>query len=344
MNCLQERSRKQVYSVLAKIITTIIVAAGFVFMLTLISGCDIQAQSSNTSNTSNTTIIISLLTTIVVSITGIIGVTSGVYQMRTLRDLERKSAKPTEGKEPTTTTGDISTRFILKAGEETNNELLGVERQRLELEKQKLQLEREQQNLGWQKEALAVVEVSPRAAILIAWIGVEQAIEYARNKLGLRDTDSGRQRSPSLIISTLKDKGLIDSDTAGILKDMQKLRNQVVHGQEKKEITYEAALDYVRQASKATKKLSSKEPDIVAVHLKMTDGAEATFQEWLTDPDKLKQYINVFSQLDSSIKPLQAIFVTRNGKQIVVDVSSGEEQNTQLDELLSYLKQEAFLR
>ena len=125
---------------------------------------------------------------------------------------------------------------------------------------------------------------------------------------------------------------------------MQKLRNQVVHGQADKEITYEAALDYVQQAILVTNKLSSKESDIVAVRLKMTDGTEATFQEWLTEPDKLKQYIDVFSQPNSSIKPLQAIFVMRNGRQIVVDVSTGAEQNIQLDELLSYLKQTAFLQ
>jgi hypothetical protein len=71
----------------------------------------------------------------------------------------------------------------------------------------------------------------------------------------------------------------------------------------------------------------------------MTHGPDPEFEEWLTDPDRLKHYnIDVFNQPSSSIQPLQAIFVQRNGKAIKVDVSDGTQNNLQLNELLSYLK------
>jgi hypothetical protein len=79
------------------------------------------------------------------------------------------------------------------------------------------------------------------------------------------------------------------------------------------------------------------ETDIVAIHLRMTHGPDHEFEEWLTDPDRLKHYIDVFNQPSSSIQPLQAIFVQRNGKALKADVSKGTQNNFQLDVLLSYL-------
>jgi hypothetical protein len=79
------------------------------------------------------------------------------------------------------------------------------------------------------------------------------------------------------------------------------------------------------------------ELEIVAIRLRMTHGDNPEFEEWLTDPDRLKHYIDVFNQPSSSIQPLQAIFVQRNGNEIKVDVSKGTQNNLQLDELLSYL-------
>jgi len=79
------------------------------------------------------------------------------------------------------------------------------------------------------------------------------------------------------------------------------------------------------------------ESKIVAIRLRMTHGDDPEFEEWLTEPDRLKHYIDVFNQPSSSIQPLSAIFVQRNGKEIKVDVSKGSQNNLQLDELLSYL-------
>ncbi|HJT57041.1 MAG TPA: hypothetical protein VJ761_11140, partial [Ktedonobacteraceae bacterium] len=79
------------------------------------------------------------------------------------------------------------------------------------------------------------------------------------------------------------------------------------------------------------------ESEIVAIRLRMTDGTEAMFQEWLTDPARLKHYINIFLQPSTSAKPVEVIFALKNGKSIIVDVSGDAQNNLQLDELLGYL-------
>ena len=79
------------------------------------------------------------------------------------------------------------------------------------------------------------------------------------------------------------------------------------------------------------------EPDIVAIRLQMTDRTEATFQEWLTHPTRLKHYIDIFLQPSPSAKPVQVAFALKNGSTIFVDVSEGAQNNLQLNEVLSYL-------
>jgi hypothetical protein len=81
--------------------------------------------------------------------------------------------------------------------------------------------------------------------------------------------------------------------------------------------------------------LPLSETDIVAIRLRMTQGPDHEFEEWLTDPDRLKVYIEAFKS--SSIKPLQVIFVQRNNKALPVDVLEGAQNNLPLDALLSYL-------
>lgn len=81
----------------------------------------------------------------------------------------------------------------------------------------------------------------------------------------------------------------------------------------------------------------TSESDIVAIRLRMTHGPDHEFEEWLTDPDRLKHYIDVFNEPSSLTQPLYAIFVQRNGKALKVDVSKGTQNNLQLNELLSYL-------
>lgn len=96
---------------------------------------------------------------------------------------------------------------------------------------------------------------------------------------------------------------------------------------------------WLKRHSTSSNRVSSlpSESEIVAIRLQMTDGTEAMFQEWLTDPVRLKHYIDIFLQPSTSAKPIQVIFALKNGKSIVVDVSEGTQNNLQLKELLSYL-------
>ncbi len=75
----------------------------------------------------------------------------------------------------------------------------------------------------------------------------------------------------------------------------------------------------------------------MAIRLLKTDGTQHKFDEWLTDPDRLKNYIDVFNQQSSSIKPLQVIFVLKNDGPVIVDMSEGTQNTLALDALLSYL-------
>jgi hypothetical protein len=79
------------------------------------------------------------------------------------------------------------------------------------------------------------------------------------------------------------------------------------------------------------------EPDIVAVRLQMTDRTEATFPEWITDPARLKHYIDIFLQPSPSAKPVQVAFALKGGDTIFIDVTEGAQNNLQLNEVLSYL-------
>src|SRR5260370_42318324 len=81
----------------------------------------------------------------------------------------------------------------------------------------------------------------------------------------------------------------------------------------------------------------TSESEIMAIRLQMTDGTEAMFQEWLTDPGRLKHYIDIFFQPSTFAKPVEVVFALKNGKTLVVDVSEGAQNNLQLNELLSYL-------
>lgn len=102
-------------------------------------------------------------------------------------------------------------------------------------------------------------------------------------------------------------------------------------------------IQWLRPSPPVTKLSENKRPEseIVSIGLRMTDGTEHEFQEWITDPDRLRHYIDVFNQPSSNVKPLQVIFKQKNGNTIVINVAEGVQNNLPLNELLSYLKVES---
>jgi hypothetical protein len=77
--------------------------------------------------------------------------------------------------------------------------------------------------------------------------------------------------------------------------------------------------------------------DIIRITLRMTREDDHEFTEWLTDPKRLKEYIDAFNRPSSWIKPVYVTFVKRNRKKIKVYVTKGTQNNIELDTMLSYL-------
>jgi len=94
----------------------------------------------------------------------------------------------------------------------------------------------------------------------------------------------------------------------------------------------------MRKASPSQPFPQSGKTEIYAIRVRMTDGRERTMQQWLTEPDELKRFIDVFNQPSSQLKPTEVVFVLWNRDTIVVDVTEGTPGNLQLDEMLRLLK------
>jgi hypothetical protein len=93
-----------------------------------------------------------------------------------------------------------------------------------------------------------IIEASPRAAILEAWINLEHAaIEAARRKQV--DLPYALLRTPLRLIEYLEETGVIDSHQANIYNQLRGLRNSAAHAQSF-EPSKSAAGDYVELAAK----------------------------------------------------------------------------------------------
>jgi inactivated superfamily I helicase len=101
--------------------------------------------------------------------------------------------------------------------------------------------------------AVRLAPVSPRAAILEAWRGVESAILEAAHSLGKPFFDD---RSPVLVsaIRALEESGQLLRAQADILDDLRQLRNEAAHAPEFS-IPVSDALDYVRLSEVAASHL-----------------------------------------------------------------------------------------
>jgi hypothetical protein len=75
----------------------------------------------------------------------------------------------------------------------------------------------------------SLADVSPRAAILEAWLGFELAANQASQKLELGGSRPLQMRE---LFETLKDRGLLTESEVDALIRLRALRNQVVHGPE----------------------------------------------------------------------------------------------------------------
>lgn len=68
-----------------------------------------------------------------------------------------------------------------------------------------------------------LTEISPRAAILEAWIELEQVLFHMAEVYQIKD------RSPLRIIETLYSKGIVTKELASAFNEMRQLRNEAAH-------------------------------------------------------------------------------------------------------------------
>jgi hypothetical protein len=146
-----------------------------------------------------------------------------------------------------------------------------------------------------------------------------------RDSLSPKNTSGSAASDWGEVISTVKEVFVVTATAMSIVGGLDVIERR---WKEWRTVHHAPSLQGTSQTS---------ETDIVAIRLRMTHGPDHAFVEWLTDPDRLKHYIDAFSQPSSSIKPLQAIFVQRNDKALLVDVLEGVQNNPPLDTLLSYL-------
>ncbi len=93
---------------------------------------------------------------------------------------------------------------------------------------------------------LQLVAVSPRAAILEAWIRLEQAAIAAARRYNVT-VSSGQLRSPQQLIQFLEENGVIDARQAGVFHELRGLRNSAAHATTFKP-SPEAAVEYLHLA------------------------------------------------------------------------------------------------
>ena len=105
---------------------------------------------------------------------------------------------------------------------------------------------------------LQLAEISPRAAILEAWIELEGAAAIALRRKG---TSMPRQelQQPSRLADALITTGLLAPTQAGVLSDLRRLRNAAAHASDPK-ITVETAREFVGIAGAFERLIRARTP------------------------------------------------------------------------------------
>lgn len=152
---------------------------------------------------------------------------------------------------------DERVAITVQASEINNSlkDLIDLERNRSRSEKARIDSEREEQIAEWQDEALELVLVSPEAAVLVAWKGVEKALQYTNRQIRIYDRTIGDGEFLQESVSLLEEQGILDRVDAVQLYNLKQRRNRVVSGVEKEKVTPHLALEYIKQAAQISSEL-----------------------------------------------------------------------------------------
>jgi hypothetical protein len=86
----------------------------------------------------------------------------------------------------------------------------------------------------------ATANVAPNLAVLQAWFDVEAELKSAAVKVGIEF----KRSSPLDAARSLQREGLLDEQTAELMRDLRNMRNLAVHPDEARPITFEQAQRY----------------------------------------------------------------------------------------------------
>jgi len=105
------------------------------------------------------------------------------------------------------------------------------------------ELPKESSELLVTPKVIKLAELSPRAAVLEAWINVEFSANEAlqRNSSGLEIQDKS---SPQVVIRTLCKKELIQQTTVNMFNNLRALRNHALHDIDQGDFDADAAINY----------------------------------------------------------------------------------------------------
>lgn len=93
------------------------------------------------------------------------------------------------------------------------------------------------------KRLTELANLSPRAAVVEAWLEVENAAKEASRRRGL-NLKSTEVRSPLVLGSALEEAGILDGNMPGIFHQLRNLRNAAAHASEFA-FTPETAIEYI---------------------------------------------------------------------------------------------------
>lgn len=106
---------------------------------------------------------------------------------------------------------------------------------------------------------LQLADISPRAAILEAWIELEGAAAVALKRKGAAVTRQELQQ-PSRLADALITSGLLGPSQAGVLSELRRLRNAAAHARDPK-ITADTAREFVAVAAAFERLIRARTPE-----------------------------------------------------------------------------------
>ncbi|HYT45632.1 MAG TPA: hypothetical protein VEP90_25125, partial [Methylomirabilota bacterium] len=77
--------------------------------------------------------------------------------------------------------------------------------------------------------------------------------------------------------------------------------------------------------------------EVKCIRILMSDGNWVRFDSWLTNPNKLKSFLEVAQLPSNSPKPLLVWFLLENGSRVQLVVSSDPVQSQQIEDFINIL-------